>query len=147
MLNSKSSKVLVITIGVLVLLASIAVLLGIYSFFKEKPQTPNAGPSDSGSVSYEAKNIVIEVVDKNSNITKYEITTHADYLERAMNEAEGLTYETKDGMVMVVNGVRADYVLDGAYWGFFVNDNYCNYGIADQPVNNKDRFRIVYTES
>ena len=48
-------------------------------------------------------------------------------------------------MVTTVNGLRADYVLDGAYWGFFVNDEYCSYGIEQQPVENGDVFSIVYT--
>ncbi|MEE0967314.1 MAG: DUF4430 domain-containing protein, partial [Bacilli bacterium] len=44
-----------------------------------------------------------------------------------------------------VNGVTADYNTDGAYWGFYVNEEYCNYGIDQQPVNDQDAFQIVYT--
>lgn len=134
-------------IGVVLVFALAALLMGVYYGFRETPKNTGAGIGDDASTSYDAKNVVIEVVDMNENITRYEITTHADYLETAMNEAEELTYETKDGMVMVVNGKRADYVLDGAYWGFFVNGNYCNYGIADQPVNDGDVFSISYTKA
>ena len=45
----------------------------------------------------------------------------------------------------IVNGVKADYTADGAYWAFFVNGEYCNYGIEEQPVLDGDVFSIVYT--
>ena len=50
-------------------------------------------------------------------------------------------------MVDTVNGEKAVYEEDGAYWGFTVNGEYCNYGIAEQPVADGDEFEIVYTLS
>ena len=50
-------------------------------------------------------------------------------------------------MVDTVNGVRADYEADGAYWSFCVNGEYCNYGIDTQPVEDGDVFSIVYTSA
>ena len=134
-------------ISVVLMIAVIGLLLGVYYAFREEPENYNAEFSDDGNTSFDGKSVTIEVIDSNSNITKYEITTHADYLKGAMNEAEGLTYETKDGMVIVVNGERADYVLDGAYWAFYVNDDYCNYGIESQPVDDGDSFKIEYTRA
>ena len=110
--------------GVVAIVVVIAALLGVYYAFREQPSNQNAGPSADGVTERIAKSVTIEVV-----------------------EAEGLSFETTDGMVMVVNGKRADYVLDGAYWGFYVNGEYCNYGISDQPVNDGDEFRIEYTKA
>ena len=28
---------------------------------------------------------------------------------------------------------------------FYVNDEYCNYGVSEQPVEDGDKFSIVYT--
>lgn len=92
-----------------------------------------------------SKEITIEVISKDGSSTVYEVKTDSEYLREAMDEAEGLTYELTDGMVMVVNGQRADYVQDGAYWGFYVNGGYCNYGIDTQPIADGDAFRIEYT--
>ena len=68
-----------------------------------------------------------------------------------MDEAEGLTYSGTEGdfgmMVDTVNGVRADYTLDGAYWSFLINDEYCNYGISEQPIEDGDVCSIVYTSA
>lgn len=96
-----------------------------------------------------SKEITIEVVDNEQKSTVYELKTDAEYLRRAMEEAEGLTFsgdESQYGMmVMEVNGVTVDYSKDKSYWGFFVNGEYCMNGIDTQPVNDGDAFQIVYT--
>lgn len=98
-----------------------------------------------------SKSVSLSVVDNNSETTTYEAKTDALYLQELMDELaeDGLSYggaESEYGlMVDTVNGVRADYTLDGAYWSFYVNDEYCNYGISQQPVNDGDAFSIVYT--
>lgn len=98
-----------------------------------------------------AKSITIEVVDSAEKSVVYELNTDAQYLIGAMDEAEGLEYESEDGpyglMINVINGESAVYETDGAYWGFYVNGDYCNYGVSEQPVNDGDAFRIVYTKA
>ena len=95
------------------------------------------------------KQITIEVVDKDAASLVYELETEAEYLLEAMQQADGLTFEGEDGpygmSISTVNGVRADYTLDGAYWAFYLGEEYCNYGVSQQPVNDGDNFRIVYT--
>lgn len=95
------------------------------------------------------KNITIEVVDNTATSTLYEITTTADFLQEAIEETEGLEVTGTDGefglMVDTVNGIRADFTLDGAYWSFNVNGDYCNYGISEQPILDGDKFQIIYT--
>ena len=97
-----------------------------------------------------SKSITIEVVDNEKKSTVYELKTDALYLQGAMDEAKGLTYEGDEGqfglMVHTVNGVKADYNVDQSYWAFYVNGEYCNYGIAEQPVNDQDAFKIEYTK-
>lgn len=96
-----------------------------------------------------AKSITIEVVDNNAASTVYDVHTDAEYLRQAMEEADGLEFsgtESEYGMMVeTVNGVTADYNVDQSYWGFYVNGEYCNYGIDTQPVTDGDAFRIVYT--
>lgn len=48
-------------------------------------------------------------------------------------------------MVDTVNGEKAVYEDDGAYWAFTVNGEYCNYGVSEQPVADGDKFEIIYT--
>ena len=125
-----------IIMGLVAFVAVIAAFLAIYFIFREKPVEGN-------------KEIVIKVVSKDNEVTTYEVNTDAKYLKEAMDEAEGLTYSGTEGqygmMIDTVNGVRADYTLDGAYWSFLINDNYCNYGISEQPIEDGDVCSIVYT--
>lgn len=116
--------------------ALIAALALVYAAFGEK--------AVSGS-----KAITITVVNSAAEETVYTLLTDAAYLSEAMDEAQGLTYAAEEGpyglSVSSVNGETADFNADGAYWGFFVNDEYCNYGISQQPVHDGDAFVIAYT--
>lgn len=121
---------------VFVLLAVIGFFIGMYVGFSEKPEVG-------------AKTVYIEVMDAAKSVDEYTVQTDAEYLRQVMDEAEGLTYggaEAEYGiMVDTVNGVRADYTLDGAYWSFYVNGEYCSNGIDTQSVADGDVFRIEYT--
>ncbi len=128
----KKSKV----IGVIVLVVLVAAMAVAYVSFSEKPTQGE-------------KQVTIEVITADETSSLYEVLTDGEYLIDAMNEADGLTFEGVEGQYGVsishINGVRADYVLDGAYWAFFVNEEYCNYGVSEQPIEDGDEFRIVYT--
>ena len=125
-----------IWIGVIVLIALIAVFAGVYFKFSEKPAQG-------------AKTLTIEVVDKEAVVTSYEVHTDAEFLRQVMEETEGLTFEGTESeyglMINTVNGVTADYNVDGSYWAFFVNGEYCNYGVDSQPVNDGETYTIAYT--
>lgn len=125
-----------IGLGVLALVVVVGFMALLYAKFSAKPV--------EGS-----KEITIEVVDNEKKSTVYELKTDAEYLRQAMEEAEGLTFEGEEGQyglsISIVNGLRADYTLDGAYWSFYVNDEYCNYGVDTQPVTDGDAFKIEYT--
>ncbi len=122
-------------IGAAALIAVIAVLALVFFVFREKPVQGQ-------------KSITIEVIDNTQNSTVYEVHTDAEYLRQAMEEAKGLEFfgtESEYGlMVETVNGVTPDYNVDGAYWSFYVNGAYCNYGIDSQPVEDGDAFVIKY---
>ena len=130
----KNKKIL----GVGIFIALIAILALVFFTFREKPVEGN-------------KKISIEVVDKDGTSTLYELNTDAEFLQQAMDETEGLTYggaETQYGFTVdTINEVRADYTKDKAYWSFYVNTAYCNYGISAQPVADGDAFQIVYTKA
>ncbi len=123
-------------IAVLILVVLIAVFTVIYMVL-------------SPSTSEGSKSLTIEVIDNEGETTSYSIKTDAEYLRQAMDETEGLTYEGTEsdyGMyVETVNGVTADYDTDGAYWAFYVDGEYCNYGIDSQPVNDGEVYTIEYT--
>lgn len=122
--------------GVVLLAAAAAVMAGIFLFYRAKPV--------EGS-----KTVIISVVSGSRETTVYELNTDAEYLRQAMEEADGLSFSGEEGqygmMVQTVNGETADYNVNGAYWAFYVNGEYCNYGIDTQPVLDGDAFSIEYT--
>lgn len=91
----------------------------------------------------------VTVIDDNGASTNYSGQTNEEYLRGALEELEGLTItgtESEYGlMIETVNGISAVYDKDGAYWSFNVNGEYCNYGVDTQPVNDGDKFEIIYT--
>ena len=124
--------------GVGVLVVAIITMFCVYTNFKEKPV--------EGS-----KEITIEVINSAEESIVYEVKTDAEYLQEAMEEADGLEFSGEEGdyglMIDTVNGETAIYEEDGAYWSFLVNEEYCNYGISEQPVEDGDAFQIVYTKA
>ncbi len=106
-----------------------------WSAFREKPTEGT-------------KEITIEVVDSGKTANLYQVKTDAEYLIGAMDDADGLTYGGSEGeygfTVSEINGETADFTVDSSYWAFYVNGEYCNYGVSEQPVNDGDAFRIVY---
>lgn len=160
----KKTRNLLIGLGAFVALIVIALI--VFNMYKPQSQPAPAAETETAAEETAAeetaaadeqtaeddaegsKNIVIEVKDSEGNVTSYEVTTDAEFLRQAMDEAEGLTYDGSDSeygmMVEVVNGEQAIYSEDNAYWAFYVNGEYGNYGIDSQPVTDGDTYSIVY---
>jgi hypothetical protein len=129
-------KVLGIVLGVVLFVGILAGLWGVYQKFGAK--------GTEGS-----KRVVIEVVNEEGIETVYSVRTDGLYLIDVMEEADGLTFEGDESefglMIHTINGERAD-AETGAYWSFYIGEEYCNYGADSQPVADGDEFRIVYTK-
>ena len=93
-----------------------------------------------------SKAITITVVDDKGEEKVYQHKTDAEYLREAVEEIEGLTVEGLEedyGLyVKTVNGVYADYEETGTYWAVYINDEYCNYSMDQQPITDGDTFTI-----
>lgn len=130
--KKNNKKTLGLALGLVIVLVAAAIF---YMVFAAKP---SAG----------SKAITVTVVDDNGEETFYEQKTDAEYLRGALEEIEGLTIEGEDGdyglYVKTVNGLTADYETDGAYWSFYVNDEYAQYSVDEQPVNDGDDFAVKY---
>ena len=124
-----------ILLGLAALVVVIVALFFAYKTFGAKPV--------EGS-----KAISIEVIGSDKNSKVYDVKTDAEYLRGAMEEAEGLIFEGDESdfglMVHTINGETAIYE-EGAYWGYYINGDYCNYGIDSQPIADGDQFLIEYT--
>lgn len=45
-----------------------------------------------------------------------------------------------------VNGIRADYDLDKAYWGLFKNGSMLMTGASDTKISNGDKYAFIYSK-
>lgn len=134
-MTEKKTNTKKIVAGILALALLITVCA--FAYVKFKPQAIEG-----------AKAVTIEVVYDEGTSVEYEVHTDAEYLLQAMEDADGLTFDGEEGeygfTIYTVNDVTADFNTDGAYWSFYVNDEYCNYGVSEQIVNDGDEFVIRY---
>lgn len=133
----KSNKKLIIAI--VCIIAAICIMLGI----SKASQKTIAG----------AKAITIEVVDDTGAKKDYYENTDAEYLNEAMDELQAssdFSYEGEKSdygiMITTINGIKADYDTDGAYWAIYVNGEYGQYGADQQPVTDGDVYQFAYTK-
>lgn len=120
--------------GVLIFL-----MLGIYLGFR--PQTIDG-----------SKEIQIEIVYPEQDTETFIIYTEKGYLEEAISECSDIVLEgnrtSQFGlMIEAVNGVRAVYETDHAYWEIQLNGSPCSYGISQQPIQDGECYQLVYTKA
>ena len=100
-------KTLIIIVAVF--LALVVAFAAIYFINEAKKDDDKAKDDKSQSDTVEGtqngKSISITVIGADGNATDYWVITEADYLQDAMDDADGLTYTLDDsGMVIAVNG-------------------------------------------
>lgn len=82
------------------------------------------------------QSFTFEVVDKDGNMETFEITTDKSTVGEALLE-EGLI-AGENGQyglyVTEVNGIVADYNVDGSYWAFYVDGAYASSGVDTTDI-------------
>ena len=82
------------------------------------------------------------VVDGEGNETVFEIHTDKTIVGDALLEHELIAGEESEyGLyVKTVNGITADYDVDGTYWAFYVNDEYAMTGVDSTSITEGDSY-------
>lgn len=109
----------------------------------------NVGDADDSGDSEEGKKTVtVDVVDADGNVTTFVISTDEEFLRGAL-EQENLI-EGEEGefglYIKSVNGIRADYDLDGAYWALSQDGEYLMTGVDTTPIADGDHFELTYSK-
>ena len=92
------------------------------------------------------KQITVSVVSSDKKEKKHTINTNAEYLGEAMLEENLVTEEEyKTGFYTVIDGVKADYDADKAWWCVTQDGEMTTVGINEQPIADGDKFEITYT--
>ena len=104
---------------------------------EEVSSEQKSGAEVAGNVLGEgAKQFDFTVVDKDGNQTEFEIHTDKETVGEALLDVEMIAGEEGEfGLyVKTVNGITADYDVDGTYWAFYVNDEYATSGVDTTEI-------------
>lgn len=94
------------------------------------------------------KTITVEVVIDNNKLT-FTLKTDGDTLGDALIDTKLVTGEQGEYGLFIthVNGVRADYNLDGAYWAINQNGQALMTGADSTNISGGESFELVYTKA
>ena len=122
---------------------------------KDSEPAPDSDPTpasdsqdDTASEPAATKTITVEVVDDKGEKTEFVIKTDRETLADALLDeklVEGTTSEEYGLMIDTVNGLRADYTLDGAYWAMYQDGEYMMTGASQTIIADGDHYELVYT--
>lgn len=127
----KNTKIIIVVVALVVV---IAVLLGVY--YGTRPETSQG-----------SKTFTVEVVHADGSAKTFTYSTDAEHLGEVLL-AEGLIQgeEGPYGLTIYeVDGERAVWEENGAYWAIYVGGEYGMTGVDTTPVNDGDDFSLVYT--
>lgn len=94
----------------------------------------------------QGNNIIVKLVFADKSEKVFEIKTEASTLADALLEEKLISQEEYDtGFYTTINGIRADYTLDGLWWKFYKNGEESMVGANEITLNEGDSFDIVQT--
>lgn len=91
------------------------------------------------------KTITVTVVYE-GEAKDHKINTNAEFLGQAMFEANLIEEdEYKSGYYTIIDGKKADWDKNEAWWCVFVDGQMADCGMNDLPIKDGDSFEIKYT--
>lgn len=78
----------------------------------------------------------ISVIDYNGKETVFDISTDKTIVGEALTDFELIEGENGPYGLYIksVNGIRADYDIDGKYWAFYINGEYATSGVDTTEI-------------
>ena len=123
-----------IIIAVIALVAVVAAAVALWWFTRPETQ---AG----------TKTFTVTVVHADGSEKAFNYKTDKEFVGQVLLD-EGLvegTQETYGLYMKVVDGERAVYEENGAYWAFYEGEEYAQLGIDQTPVTDGAAYKLVYT--
>lgn len=103
----------------------------------EQPNTPDVSANDSVTIVGEGKTeFNFEVTDGDGKVTKFNVKTDKKTVGEALLELKLIAGDNDQyGLyVKTVNGITADYDVDGTYWAFYANGEYASAGVDTTTI-------------
>ncbi len=146
---NKKSIILVIVLTLLVAALAVAYFLvqpGGIGGKKDSNPNPQSTEGTNDSVEY-AYAFTLVVVHKDGTQKEMPLKTNREYLGPALQD-EGIIKGDMGEFglyIKEVDGEKAVFEEDGAYWAFYVGDEYAILGIDKTPIENGKTYKLVYT--
>lgn len=142
---TRNTKKIMSLISLLVLMAVMA--LGMISCGKNTPADTTA---DTATQTEEVKGVTVtvEITDDKGEKTSKEYTTEAVTLADLLLGEKLVEGDNTDYglMITTVNGIKADYNADGAYWALYKNGEYMQTGADGETLTDGAVYGLVYTK-
>ena len=127
----KNNKQLALIIVLVVLVVTMVVIYG-----ATRPDTATG-----------EKSFTLEIVHGDGTTKQIECSTDLEYVGEAL-QADGVI-EGEEGAyglyIQVVDGEKAVFEEDGAYWAFYLGEEYATQGIDLTPIEDGAVYKLVYT--
>ena len=119
---------------VIALVVVVALALGLYVL--TRPATTAGG-----------KEFTVTVVHSDGSSKDFTYKSDAEYVGEVVQEEGLVSGEMGDYGLYIkeVDGEKAVYEEDNAYWGFFVGEEYAQLGIDQTPIEDGAVYKLVYT--
>lgn len=127
----KNKKLVVgLSVFLVVLIAAFAIV-----FVKNRPDTAKG-----------QKNIDVTIVYADKTTKDLDLKTDAEFLADALFEEKLITEtEYKTGYYTEIDGVKADYDKDKAWWCVTKSGEMTMVGMNELPLSDGDKYEITYT--
>lgn len=101
--------------------------------------------TDGETIGEGAKTFPLEITDKDGNTVHVTVNTDEETVGAALVALNLVEGEDSDfGLyVKAVNGITADYDVDGTYWGFYINGEYAMTGVDQTPIVDGETYTLM----
>jgi len=88
-----------------------------------------------------------QAFDGDGNVTSWNVHTNETSVGAALVATGLISGDVSDFGLMVthVNGIRADFVEDGAWWALYIDDEMAMVGVDDVEIEDGVIYKFIYT--
>ena len=126
-----NKKTLILVIALALVVAALAAV-----YFVTRPQA-TAG----------TKSFTVEIIHKDGTTKTLALKSDAEFLGEVLDEKGLIEYEEGQygKFILKADGEKAVFEEDGAYWGFFIGEEYAMLGVDQTPIEEGKVYKLVYT--
>ncbi len=126
-----NKKTLILVIALALVVAALAAV-----YFVTRPQATEG-----------MKSFTVEIVHKDGTTKTEKLKSDAEFLGEVLDEKGLIEYEEGPygKFILKADGEKAVFEEDGAYWGFFIGEEYAMLGVDQTPIEEGKVYRLVYT--